>query len=66
MPTIAPRDQSSNEAPGLPVALSKIAGVTNTPEPDVAQIVFNAWSAFLPIALLITVQTMVQKPNFCA
>ena len=31
---MAPRDQSNSEAPGLPVALSKIAGVTNTPVPS--------------------------------
>ena len=34
MLVMAPRDQSNSEAPGLPVALSKIAGVTNTPVPS--------------------------------
>ena len=34
MLVMAPRDHSNSEAPGLPVALSKIAGVTNTPVPS--------------------------------
>ena len=33
IPLTGPIDQSSNEAPGLPVALSNIAGVTKMPEP---------------------------------
>ena len=33
IPLTGPRDQSSNEAPGLPVALSNIAGVTKMPVP---------------------------------
>ena len=33
IPLTGPRDQRSNEAPGLPVALSNIAGVTKMPEP---------------------------------
>jgi hypothetical protein len=63
----APRDQINREAPGLPVALSNIAGVTKIPDPGGHCVSINdgGGQSPLPIDRFTTVQSIVQKPSFC-